>query len=405
MSTAKPGFLDGVRVLDFTRVISGPYATMMLADMGADVVKVEEPTHGDEMRNIRFEGRAPHHHDYFNTNNRSKRSIALNLKSPEHVRIAQQLAEKADVVVENFAPGVAERLDIGWRTLHKRNPTLVYCSISGFGQSGPYRSRPALDPIIQALCGVMSVTGCDDGPPLQVGAPLADAIAGMFAAFCIVCAWTDVQRSQAGRYIDISMLDAMIAALGPRMGEALQAGLNPARHGNSNPMRVPTNVYLTSDHRHLMVAVMNDGHWHRLCDALGQGEWAQRAEFRTMTDRKQRRRELDLLVAAEIAKRPAADWQALFDRHRVPCGMVNSYLETIEDPQVRHRELIRTIDHPRSGPIRVVGTPWKISGHDPSMRPPPLLGEHTAEVLRDWLSLGQDQAQAIQRHSRARDDQ
>lgn len=383
--SSNTGFLAGVRVLDFTRVISGPYATMMLADMGADVVKVEEPRHGDEMRHIRYTGRADHE-DYFNANNRSKRSVALNLKNPRHVSAAQQLAAKADVVVENFSPGVAERLNIGWSTLSRINRCLVYCSISGFGQSGPYRSRPALDPIIQAVSGVMSVTGFEDGPPTQVGAPLADVIAGMVAAYSIVCACTDARRTQRGHYIDISMLDAMVAALGPRMGEALQGGYNPLRHGNSNPMRIPTNAYPTSDGRHLMVAVLNDVQWKPLCEALGRPEWYERAEWRTMAGRKAHQDELDPLVAAELKKRPAHEWQTTFEKHRVPCGIVNTYLDTIVDPQVQHRGLVREVEHPQSGTIRVVGAPWAIDGQTSPMTSPPVLGAHTAEVFKDWLS-------------------
>lgn len=386
MSLASTSCLAGVRVLDFTRVISGPFATMMLADMGADVVKVEEPQHGDEMRHIVYEGRASHDHDYFNANNRSKRSIALNLKDPAHVAIAHELAAKADIAIENFSPGVADRLGIGWSKLHAINPKLVYCSISGFGQTGPYRSRPALDPVIQAFSGVMSVTGNHDQPPLQVGAPVGDVVAGMFAAYTMVCAWSEASRTQVGRYIDISMLDAMMAVLGPRMGEPLQAGKNPARHGNSNPMRIPTNAYLTSDGRYIMVAVLNDGQWKPFCEALERPDWYANTGYRTMAGRRADREKLDAMVAEAIRLRAFAEWEKRFEQHRVPFGAVNNYLEAVNDPQVAHRGLIREVQHPRSGPIRVVGAPWKISGVNNPLRSPPVLGEHTEEVLRDWLS-------------------
>lgn len=386
MPPASSTCLANVKVLDFTRVISGPFATMMLADMGADVVKVEEPQHGDEMRHIVYEGRSSHDHDYFNANNRSKRSIALNLKDPAHVAIAQELASKADIAIENFSPGVADRLGIGWSKLHAINPKLVYCSISGFGQTGPYRSRPALDPVIQAFSGVMSVTGNHDQPPLQIGAPVGDVVAGMFAAYAVVCAWSEASRTKVGRYIDVSMLDSMMAVLGPRMGEPLQAGKNPERHGNSNPMRIPTNAYLTADNRHIMVAVLNDVQWKPFCDALERTDWHANTTYRTMAGRRADRERLDALVAESIRLRTFTEWEKRFEQHRVPFGSVNSYLEAVNDPQVAHRGLIREVKHPRSGNIRVVGAPWKITGVENPVRSPPLLGEHTDEVLRDWLS-------------------
>lgn len=252
------GPLHGVRVLDLTRVISGPYATMMLADMGADIVKIEEPLRGDEMRWIKYKGRAAHDEDYFYASNRSKRSITLNMKDAVDQQVAKDLAAKADVLIENYAPGVASRLGMGWSELSAMNPRLIYCSISGFGQTGPYRSRPALDPIIQALSGVMSVTGYEGQGPLKIGAPLADVISGMFSAFAISCAWTATKESGEGQYIDVSMQDAMMAVLGPRMGESLQANINPGRHGNATAARVPADTYLTKDGRHLTIMVLND---------------------------------------------------------------------------------------------------------------------------------------------------
>jgi len=232
------GLLENVRVLDLTRVVAGPHATTMLADMGADVVKLEEPIIGDDLRGRKYKGRSPQHEDYFNANNRSKRSITLNLKDPEERLIGQDLAAKADVVIENFAPGTVDKLGIGWEVVRKKNPRVIYCSISGFGQTGPYRNRLALDPVIQAVSGVMSVTGYDGQEPLMIGAPLCDVVAGMYAAFAIVCALPDAVRTGIGRYIDVSMQEAMLAVLGPRLGETLQAGDNPPRLGNANALRV-----------------------------------------------------------------------------------------------------------------------------------------------------------------------
>jgi formyl-CoA transferase/CoA:oxalate CoA-transferase len=377
--------LSGKKVLDFTRVISGPYCTMMLADMGADVVKIEEKNLGDEMRHIIYEGRAAHDQDYFNSINRSKRSLDLNLKDPGDLELAHTLAKKADVVIENFAPGVAERLGIGWEKLKAGNPDLIYTSISGFGQTGPYCQRPALDPVIQALSGVMSVTGFGDGKPLVVGAPIADVAAGMFAAFATVCALIDRDNGAGGQYLDVSMLDSMIAVLAPRMAESLQARRSPNRYGNGNPMRVPTNTYETRDGRHLMICVLNDRHWPSLCDALGRLDLRAAEDMKTMSGRCAQRATLDAIISEEIGARDFDDWAQRFERSGVPFGVVNDYMQAIDDPQVSHRGLIREISHPRSGKIRVIGQPWKSVAGGLEMRSPPMLGEHRDEIIHGWL--------------------
>jgi len=379
------GPLNGLRVLDLTRVISGPYATMMLADMGADVVKIEEPLRGDEMRWIKYKGRAAYDEDYFYASNRSKRSITLNMKDPDNQQVARDLAAKADVLIENYAPGVAERLGMGWADLSALNTRLIYCSISGFGQTGPYRSRPALDPIIQALSGVMSVTGYEDQGPLKIGAPLADVISGMFAAFSISCAWTATKESGKGQYIDVSMQDAMMAVLGPRMGESLQANINPGRHGNATAARVPADTYLTKDGRHLTIMVLNDTMWEPFCKAMEKPEWFSNCDYKTGRDRVLHKEELNQLVAEEFRMKSAAEWEKRLEMHRIPYGFVNTYLDAIRDPQVLHRGLIKKITHPVSGDISVVGAPWKMSDFENNPAPPPLLGEHTSEVLQEWL--------------------
>ena len=227
--------LSGIRVLDLTQVVAGPYCTLMLADMGAEVVKIERPGHGDDLRRtVPYEGREGHE-DYFNALNRSKKSVALNLKEKAHQAIALRLLERADVLVENFAPGTAARLGLGWDVAHKVNPRLVYCSLSGFGQSGPYAHRPAMDPIIQAMTGIMSVTGFPDSEPAMIGVPLVDVMSGMFAAYAIVNALRLVTDTGGGQYIDLSLQDAMLAALGIRMGETLQAGTSPSRLSSRSP--------------------------------------------------------------------------------------------------------------------------------------------------------------------------
>lgn len=378
--------LVGIRVLDFTQVIAGPFCTTMLADLGAEVLKVERPGVGDDLRQVgRYAGREDHQ-DYFYANNRSKKSICLDLKDPDHQRVCHQLAAQADVVVENFAPGTMDRLSMGWQELHAVNQRLLYCSISGFGQTGPSRDRLAIDPIIQSISGVMSVSGSPDGEPMQAGAPLADVIAGMFAAYSIVGALHTVKRDGKGRYIDISMQAAMVAALGPRMGETLQAGTVPERIGNENPMRVPANVYGTRDGGHLNISVSNDRHWPALCRALDRCEWLEDSRFDSSIDRVRHRAELNKMVAERFMDRPAAEWIPLLAAERVPYATVNNYQEALEDPQIAHRGLVHALEHPKSGPIRVVGPPWDISDMPTRMEAPPVLGQHTPDVLAAWLN-------------------
>lgn len=384
--------LAGIRVLDLTQVIAGPFCTTMLADMGAEVVKLERRGEGDSLRSVgRYEGRSEHE-DYFYANNRNKKSIELDLKIPADLATALDLAAAADVLVENFAAGTADRLGIGYAAVRERNPRIVYCSISGFGQTGPYRDRTALDPVIQAVSGLMSVTGFADGDPIMVGAPLGDVIAGMFGAYSVVCALRSVASSGEGRFIDISMQAAMLSALGPRMGETLQAGIAPKRHGNQNPMRVPADTYRTADDRYISVMCHGDRQWHPLCRAVERPEWAADPRFSSMTDRAAHRDELTRLFRDAFAARAGAEWAARLEAERIPFAFINDYAEALDDPQVHHRGQVRTIEHPVSGPIRVVGPAWAMSGYDPPMAAPPLLGQHSEEVVARWLGDRKDRS-------------
>lgn len=384
--------LGRFRVLDLTQVLSGPHCTQMLADLGAEVVKIERPGHGDDLRStLPYKGREGHQ-DYFYANNRSKKSVTLDLKAPRDREIAHALARQADIVVENFAPGTAARLHMGWEHLKAVNPRLVYCSISGFGQTGPYRDRLALDPVIQAAAGVMSVTGVPDGPPMQVGAPLADVMAGMYAAYAIVGALHRVRDTGEGQYIDISMQDAMVAGLGPRMGETLQAGTVPMRAGNENPVRVPADSYRTADGRYIAIVCLSDRFWPPICRAIGREDLIDDPRYVKIADRAAHRETLNAMLRDIFATRPAEAWLSRLDAERVPFARVTDYAEALDDPQIAHRGLIRELEHPVSGPIRVVGPPWIMPGAEVALRPPPLLGEHTADVLRDWLGWDDDRA-------------
>ena len=377
--------LAGIRVLDLTAIIAGPFCTTMLADMGADVVKLERADRGDDTRTAtRYEGRDGHE-DYFNAVNRSKKSIALDLKKPAARAAARALAEKADVVVENFKPGTAARLGMGWDDLRPINPSLVYCSISGFGQSGPARDRLALDPVIQAVSGMMSITGEPEGDPMLVGTSIADVLSGMYAAYAVAAALNGVRRDGKGRYIDLSMQAAAIGALSSRMGETLQAGLLPKRMGNENPMRVPANAYPTRDGKFMHVILLNQDHWAPFCRAVERPDWLDDPRFATPASRVANRDTMNAAITAEFEKHSVAHWSERLEAERISFAPVQNYEEALSDPQIVHRGLVRTLDHPLSGPIRVVGPPWRIDDTDTPMQSPPLLGQDTDAVLRDWL--------------------
>ena len=383
--------LAGVRVLDLTQVVAGPFCTMMLANLGAEVVKVESPDRGDDLRHVgRYPGREQHE-DYFNATNNSKKSIVLDLKNPAHRHVGHELARRADVLVENFAPGTAARLGMGWEDLNALNPRLLYCSISGFGQTGPNREKLAMDPIIQAMTGVMSVTGQVDAGPTQVGAPLADVISGMFGAYAIVGMLHAVKQDGRGRHIDVSMQAAMLATLGPRMGGALNAGMAPARIGNQNPMRAPSDVYRTRDGADVFVMVHHDRHWAPFCRAIERPEWIDDPLLADNRLRCESRDDLNRRVFERFLAYDAAKITARLAEERVPHAVVNDYVEALADPQVAHRGVIQDVTHSTSGPIRVVGPPWLVDGRPVRVGPPPALGEHLEQVLRGWLDWTPDQ--------------
>ncbi len=392
MTAANPDIgslpLAGVRVLDFTHVIAGPFTTMMLAQMGADVVKIER-VGGEPLRHIPgFEGRDGHS-DYFNAVNVSKKSIALNLKDPNDHSFVCELVKKADVVIENFAPGTAGRLKLGWDDLKDLNPKLIYCSISGYGQTGPQSARPATDPMIQGVSGLMSVTGLPDGPPTLVGAPVADVTAGMCAAFTIVSSLWAIEKGGPGRYIDLSMQAAMMYAMGPRMAETLQAGVVPPRIGNQNFIRVPSDVCLTKDGKYAFVHCSNDKRWQALCRIMEKPEWAEEEKYANMDSRLAHRHELNGIVAERFAERTLEEWRPRFEAEKHPFMAIHDYAEAIDHPQTQHREQITELPHEKDGPIKVVGPPWKMTDYKPKMESPPLYGTNKKAVMQEWLGWDQ----------------
>jgi len=374
------GALSGLRVLDLTRILSGPFATMTLADLGADVVKVEDPARGDDTRQWGppFQGDEA---AYFLSVNRNKRSIALDLKAPEGRRIAERLAASADVLVENFRPGTAARLGLGYPQLSAINPRLVYASISGYGQTGPYTGEPGYDAIAQALGGIMSVTGETDGPPVRVGVSTADLGAGMWALVGILAALHARHRTGRGQWVDVSLLDGQVAWLTYVAAGHFATGATPQRYGSAHPTIVPYQAFLTDD-RHLMVAVGNDALWRRFAPVLGLDHLVNDPRFATNPSRVEHRDQLLPVIEAALATRSADDWAKLLAAAGVPAAPINTVDQALQHPQVLARGMVAELDHPTVGRLRAVASPVKLSSHPPTVRTaPPIQGEHTDAVL------------------------
>lgn len=378
--------LENVRVLDLSRVLAGPYCTMMLGDLGADVVKVERPGTGDDTRQW-GPPFAAGESAYYLCCNRNKRGITLNLKSEQGREIAVQLAERADVLVENFLPGTLDAWGLSYAALSQRNPRLVYCSITGFGQTGPRSAEPGYDIMIQALAGVMSITGETDGAPMKVGVAISDITSGIFACNAILAALVGRERTGRGDRVDVALFDATIAWLANVGSNYLVSGQVPRRQGTEHPNIVPYQAFQAADES-LIVAVGNDGQFVKFCDVIGRPELATDARFVTNALRVQHRSELLPVLAAEMARRPAAEWLDKLEQAGIPCGPVNTIDRVFADPQTAARDMLIETAHPTIGRLKLAGSPLKLASIDqPPRRPPPLLGEHTDEVLRDELAL------------------
>ena len=385
-----PGALDGVTVLDLTRVLSGPYCTMMLADMGARVVKVEQPGKGDDTRAWGPPFQAGES-AYFLSVNRNKESITLNLKHPDGRRVLDALLERADVLVENFRPGTLERMGLGYAEVARRRPGLVYCSISGFGQTGPRRREPGYDAVLQGEGGLMSITGEQDGPAYRLGVAIADIVSGMFSAYGVAAALLARHRTGRGQLVDVGMLDAVAAVLTYQAGIYFATGAAPGRLGNRHPTITPYESLETADGE-LVVAVGNDQLWRTFCGVLGADDLADDPRFRTNKDRVAARETLRPMLVERLRARPAAEWLADLKAAGVPCGGVRDLEQVFTDPQVLERAMVVALDHPVAGAIRQLGVPVKLGGTPGAVRtPPPTLGQHTAAIL-DELGIGDAEA-------------
>ncbi|GAC1383057.1 MAG: CaiB/BaiF CoA-transferase family protein [Pseudarthrobacter sp.] len=393
-TSADPGTaLGDLVVLDLTRILSGPFATMTLADLGADVIKIEQPGTGDDTRQWGppFQGDEA---AYFLAVNRNKRSLAVDLKSPEGLKIVQELARRADVVVENFRPGTAARLGLGYEDLSRENRGLVYASISGYGQTGPEADRAGYDAIAQARSGIMSVTGEADGPPVRVGVSSADLVAGMWATIGILAAIHEKQRTGAGQWVDISLLDGSVSWLTYVSSGYFASGDIPKRYGSAHPTIAPYQAFATAD-GFVMVAVGNDGLWRKYAAAVGRSDLAADERFATNPSRVAQRETLIPLLEDIMRGRTTADWVTTLDAAGVPVGPIQTVDQALRDPQVLARDMVSELMHPTAGPMKVVGCPVRLTRTPPSVRTaPPVLGQDTDEVLAG-LGLTADRIQSL----------
>lgn len=391
MSGPQP--LEGLRVLDLTHALAGPYCTMLLGDLGADVIKLEPPGEGDHAR--RWGPPFIHGESaYFLSVNRNKRSVALDLKQEPGLKVAIELALASDVLVENFRPGTAARLGLGWDVLHERKRELVYASISGFGQG-----RPALagyDQIAQGTSGLMSITGEPAGPPTKVGVPVGDIVAGMLAAHAIMAVMLERTRTGQGRYIDVALNDALLALHTYQAGRYFATSEPPHREGNHHPTIAPYGTFATRD-GHVNLAVGSDEQYHRLCEALQAQELATDPRFTTNADRQATRRELTVEIERRLTRRTTGEWLARMEAAGIPAGPILDLAAAFTDPVAVERGMRIEIDHPVAGRVGQVGAPWKVDGYSLPIRlAPPLLGQHTAEVLTEVLGYSAEQIAAVQ---------
>jgi crotonobetainyl-CoA:carnitine CoA-transferase CaiB-like acyl-CoA transferase len=383
--------LENIRILDITRALAGPYCTMILGDLGADVIKVERPSIGDETRGWGppFVGQPygpyPGESAYFIAANRNKRSITVNIQSSEGQEIIHQLVGISDVLVENYRTGDLDKLGLGYPDLHRLYPKLIYCSVSGYGRTGPYAGRPGYDAILQAEGGMMSITGPVEGPPSRVGIPIIDITSGMFASTAILAALRARDITGEGQLVDISLFDSHIALLTNVASNYLVGEKPPRRLGNAHPNLVPYDAFPARD-GWFVVGIANDKQWGLLCDLIARPDMKTDSRFAANRDRVTNREDLGAELNRIFSQRDVEGWLADLVRAGLPCGRINSIPEVFSHPQAQARDMTLEAEHPTAGTVRLTGFPYKLSQTPAEIqRPPPLLGEHTEEVLTGLL--------------------
>ncbi len=390
------GALAHIRVLDLSRVLAGPWSGQILADLGAEVIKVEQPGKGDDTRHWGppylqdAQGRDTSEAAYFLSANRGKKSVAIDLASPQGQDLIRRLAAQSDIVLENFKVGGLSKYGLDYASLREHNPGLIYCSITGFGQDGPYKDRPGYDFMIQAMGGLMSITGEPDGQPQKVGVALADVLTGMYATVAVLAALAHRDQTGIGQHIDLALLDVQVASLANQAMNYLVSGAAPRRLGNAHPNIVPYQTFATAD-GYLIVAVGNDRQFERCCQVLGLPALTTDPRYARNADRVAHRDALIPLLQEALARRPRDHWLAELERVGVPCGPINALDQVFDDPQVRYRGLKVELPHPLAGSVPLVASPLRFSETPVDyQRPPPTLGQHTTEVLGDVLGLDPD---------------
>lgn len=374
--------LSGIRVIDLGRHLAGPTAAMWLGDLGADVIKIENPGKGEDARSSGppfFNGESA----FFLAANRNKRSLALNLKVPEGQEVFRKLAATADVIVENFRPGVMDALNIGYERVSATNPGVIYCSISGFGADGPFAGRPGLDQIIQGVSGLMSITGFEDSEPTRVGIPIADLLTGLFGAYGVLAALQARQQTGRGQRVETSLLESMVGMLAFQATRYLNGGDVPPPAGNHHPINAPYGVFRSKD-GYLTVGGTGDKRWPILCKTIGAPELLEDERFKTNGGRHANRMELAELISAKLQAKTSAEWESILNDAGVPCGPILGVDDALDHPQVRHRDMVVEIEHPTAGLLHLLGLPVKLSDTPGGVRhAPPVLGQHSAEILAD----------------------
>ncbi|EJL23702.1 CaiB/BaiF CoA-transferase family protein [Novosphingobium sp. AP12] len=387
------GPLAGVRVIDFTRVLAGPAASLALADMGAEVFKIEPPGTGDETRTFPPTRDGESH--YYLAVNRGKKSIVVDLKSAEGLALVKDLAARCDVLVENYRPGVMERLGLGWEELRAINPRLIYCSISGYGQTGPLKDRPSFDIVLQAMSGALSMNGEPGGLPTKLGIPLGDLVGGINGPIGIISALYERERTGVGRHIDVSLMDGMMGMLGYIAQLAFFNGTDPQRVGSQHPNLVPYGIFPAREGS-IVIACLTPGFWGRVCRSIGRGELCDDPRYDTLEKRRDAREEVNAIVSAFTSQHSVDELVAIFTEHEVPHAPILGVTEALAQPQAVARGMVVETQHAALGPIPIVNRPIRFTdAEQPVPEAPPVLGQHTDAVLAEVLDLSPERIAAL----------